>query len=175
MRESDMRIGHGFDIHPLVAGRRLLLGGIEVASAVGALGHSDADVVLHSLADAILGALGLGDIGERFPDTDPRYKDADSSLLLGEVLAEARKAGAAVVNADVAIYLERPKLGPLKAHMRASLARILGVEESRVGLKARTLEGLGPVGEGKAVAATAVVLLGFAARPGQKREGARPA
>lgn len=136
-----------------------MLGGVEAPAAAGALGHSDADVVLHALADAILGALGLGDIGERFPDTDPAYKNADSSMLLAQVLAEAAKAGAAVANVDVTIYLERPKLGPLKAHMRSSIARIVGVAESQVGLKARTFEGFGAVGEGRAVAATAVVLL----------------
>jgi 2-C-methyl-D-erythritol 2,4-cyclodiphosphate synthase len=154
-----MRVGHGFDIHPLAAGRRLVLGGVEVPSEAGCAGHSDADVVLHALADAILGALSLGDIGEWFPDTDPAYKNADSSVLLGKVLAEAHRLGAAIVNADVTIYLERPKLGPAKSRMRAQLAEILGVDAGAVGVKAKTFEGFGAVGRGEAAAATVVVLL----------------
>ena len=154
-----MRRGHGFDIHPLAAGRPLMLAGICVPSEVGSVGHSDADVVLHAVSDAILGALALGDIGDWFPDTDPTYKDADSSFLLRTAVSEAAKNGATLVNVDVTIYLEKPKLGPLKTKMRERLAEITGIPASSIGLKARTFEGFGPVGQAQAVAATAVVLL----------------
>ena len=115
--------------------------------------------MLHALADAFLGALALGDIGEWFPDTDPAWKDADSAALLARVMSEVRSRGARPVNVDVTIYLEKPKLGPLKVRMRERLASILGIDASAVGLKARTFEGFGSIGQGKAVAATAVVLL----------------
>ncbi len=154
-----MRIGHGFDIHPLVRGRRLMLGGVHVPCETGALGHSDADVVLHALADAFLGALGLGDIGEWFPDSSPEWKDADSSHLVERVLWELKEQGARPVNIDLTIYLERPKLGPLKDAMRDHLASLTGLDRSCIGLKARTFEGFGPIGHGDAVAATAVVLV----------------
>jgi len=156
-----MRIGHGFDIHPLAPGRRLVLAGVEVPFELGAAGHSDADAVLHAIADAFLGALGLGDIGEWFPDTDPSWKNADSSVLLGRVLEEVRKTGALPVNVDVTVYLEKPKLGALKSRMRERLAEIIGLPVSAVGLKARTFEGFGAIGQGRAVAATAVVLVDF--------------
>ena len=153
------RIGHGFDIHPLAEGRRLVLAGVEVPHDLGCAGHSDADVVLHALTDALLGALGMGDIGEWFPDDDDRYRDADSAQLFATALEAAGHKGAKLVNIDVTIYLERPKLGDLKSRMRGRLAEIAGLEASAVGLKARTFEGFGAVGEGKAAAATAVVLV----------------
>ncbi len=137
----------------------MVLAGVEVPGEVGCAGHSDADVVLHAVTDAILGALGMGDIGEWFPDTDQAYKDADSSELLDRVARQATAQGADIVNVDVTIYLERPKLGPLKTAMRERIAGILEIDVSRVGLKARTFEGFGAIGEGRAAAATAVVLL----------------
>jgi 2-C-methyl-D-erythritol 2,4-cyclodiphosphate synthase len=136
-----------------------MLAGVHVPSDLGSVGHSDADVVLHAISDAILGALALGDIGEWFPDTDPAYKDADSSFLLRTVVSEAVRTGATLVNVDVTVYLEKPKLGPLKAKMRERLAEITGIPVSNIGLKARTFEGFGAVGQSQAVAATAVVLL----------------
>lgn len=136
-----------------------MIAGVAVESPVGALGHSDADVVLHALADAFLGALGLGDIGEWFPDTDPAWKDADSAALLASVVNELSHYGARPANIDVTIYLEKPKLGLLKAKMRDRLAALCRIDPGQVGLKARTLEGFGAIGEAKAVAATAVVLV----------------
>ena len=154
-----LRVGHGFDVHPLAEGRRLVLAGVEVPAEAGLAGHSDADVVLHALGDALLGAAGLGDLGERFPDTDPAFKDADSALLLEKILAAVAESGARPVNVDVTLYLERPKLGAVKERMRLRLAEITGLDPSSVGFKARTFEGFGPVGEGRAAAATAVVLV----------------
>ena len=154
-----MRIGHGFDIHPLVRGRKLILAGVHVPWEAGSLGHSDADVVLHALTDAFLGALALGDIGEWFPDSDPRWKDADSAALLAHVLETVHGKGARAANIDVTIYLEAPKLKALKDDMRARLAGLVGLDRSCVGLKARTFEGFGAIGTGEAVAATAVVLV----------------
>ena len=153
------RIGHGFDIHPLVTGRRLIVAGVEIPCGVGCFGHSDADPALHALCDAILGALGLGDIGEWFPDTGPEWKDADSARLLAIVLKEMKRQGAGLVNIDLTVYLERPKLGALKSAMRSRLADLTGLAPLRVALKARTFEGFGAIGEGRAIAATAVVLL----------------
>jgi len=154
-----LHIGHGFDIHPLEPGRRLVLAGVEVPSGLGCAGHSDADVALHALSDALLGAVGLGDIGEWFPDDDPAWKDADSAGLLGRVLEGLRSRGAAPVSIDVTIYLERPKIGALKDRMRARLGELVGLAPEAVGLKARTFEGFGAVGEGRAAAASAVVLV----------------
>jgi 2-C-methyl-D-erythritol 2,4-cyclodiphosphate synthase len=154
-----LRIGHGFDIHPLVEGRRLVLAGVEVPAEAGLAGHSDADVALHALADALLGAMGLGDLGERFPDSDGAFRDADSAVLVGEVLAAVVERGGRLVSADLTVYLERPKLGPLKQRMRLRLGEITGLDASRIGLKARTFEGFGPIGEGRAAAASAVVLV----------------
>jgi 2-C-methyl-D-erythritol 2,4-cyclodiphosphate synthase len=165
-----VRVGLGFDIHRLAAGRRMVLAGVEVPSPAGPQAHSDGDVVLHAVADAILGAAGLGDLGEHFPDADPAWKDADSGRILDRVIEMARTAGWRVAGADVNLLLERPKLGDLKAAMRQRLAERLGVPEDAAGLKARTMEGLGPIGEGRAVAAQAVVLLERAA-PGQAKGG----
>ena len=156
---SPVRAGIGFDFHRLVAGRRLILAGVEVPHERGALAHSDGDVVLHAAADAILGAAGLGDLGEHFPDTDPAWKDAPSAVILGRVLEMTRKAGWTPTSADVNVFLERPKLMAYKAAMRKRLAELLGLPPDAAGLKARTMEGLGPIGAGDAVAAQAVVML----------------
>ena len=154
-----MRIGIGFDIHPLAEGRRLVLAGVDVPHPFGPVAHSDGDVVFHAVADAVLGAAGLGDLGEFFPDSDPVWAGADSAMILGRVVELARQAGWAVTSADVNVLLERPKLAALKGRMRGRLAKILGLPPGAVGLKARTLEGLGPIGAGDAVAAQAVVVL----------------
>ena len=156
---SPVRVGIGFDIHRLVEGRRLVLAGVVVPHALGPDAHSDGDVILHAVADAILGAAGLGDIGEHFPDTEPAWKDAPSAEILGRVVEMARAADWTVAGVDVNVLLEQPKLGRLKAAMRARLAELLGAPLDAVGLKARTMEGLGPVGAGEAVAAQAVVVL----------------
>jgi len=154
-----IRVGIGFDIHRLAEGRRMVLAGVEVPSEVGPEAHSDGDVVLHAIADACLGAAGLGDLGDHFPDTDPAWKDADSARILGLALAKVKAAGWRPASVDVNMMLERPKLGGLKEKMRGRLAELLGIAPDAVGLKARTLEGLGPIGKGRAVAAQAVVVL----------------
>lgn len=152
-------IGEGYDIHRLVPGRKLYLGGILIPYEKGLLGHSDADVLLHAITDAILGAAGRGDIGERFPPSDERWKDADSRRLLQIVVGEVRDAGWEIVNVDTTIYAEEPKLGEWKKKIRTQLARILGVAEQDVNVKAKTKEGMGEVGERQAIEATAAVLL----------------
>ena len=154
-----MRVGMGYDVHRLVEDRKLILGGVEVPYEKGLLGHSDADVLLHAITDAILGAAGRGDIGERFPPSDERWKDADSRRLLQIVVGEVRDAGWEIVNVDTTIYAEEPKLGEWKKKIRTQLARILGVAEQDVNVKAKTKEGMGEVGEGQAIEATAAVLL----------------
>jgi 2-C-methyl-D-erythritol 2,4-cyclodiphosphate synthase len=153
------RVGNGFDFHPLETGRRLVLGGVEIKHAKGLRGHSDADVVAHALANAILGAIGAGDLGRHFPDNDPRYKDADSIALLTEVwkLAEAKKWK--LSNADVTIFAEAPKLKPYLDAMRARLASALGADQSLVNVKASSPEGIGALGRGDGMAASAIVLL----------------
>jgi len=154
-----IRVGTGFDIHRLAAGRRLVLAGIAVPSEVGPVAHSDGDVVLHAIADACLGAAGLGDLGEHFPDTDPAWKDADSARILALALEKVKAAGWRPASTDVNVMLERPKLSSLKEKMRGRLAELLGVAPDAVGLKARTFEGLGPIGAGQAVAAQTIVVL----------------
>lgn len=153
------RVGHGSDTHRLVDGRRLVLGGVEVPFERGLLGHSDADVVLHALTDALLGAAGLGDIGEHFPDTDERWKDANSGYLLEAVVALLRVRGWRVANCDLTIHAQLPKLGPHKEAIRANVARLLGVEAERVNVKAKTGEHVGPIGRGEAMGADAVALI----------------
>lgn len=154
-----MRIGTGWDVHRLVPGRRLVLGGVDVPSEKGALAHSDGDALLHAVIDAILGALAAGDIGKRFPDSDPAYKDADSARLLALVRDESL-AGRKVANIDATIVLQRPRLGALTGAMAANIASILGLEPSRVSVKAKTAEGiLGELGSGDAVAASVVLLI----------------
>lgn len=153
------RIGFGYDIHPLVAGRKLFLGGIEIPSERGLDGHSDADVLLHALCDALLGAAGLPDIGHLFPNTDPAYKDISSLALLAEVVRRVGEAGYAVGNADMTLIAEAPKIAPYVAEMRAAIAKCLLAAPSQVGIKATTNEGLGSLGRGEGIAAHAVVLL----------------
>jgi 2-C-methyl-D-erythritol 2,4-cyclodiphosphate synthase len=155
----EFRVGQGYDIHRLVPGRPLVLGGVEIESEVGLLGHSDGDAVLHALTDAILGAGGRGDIGEHFPDTDPRWEGAASDLFLREAQKLVRAEGWEVANADVSVIAERPRLGPAKAEMRRRVAEILRIRPERVAIKARTKEGLGAVGRGEAIETIAVVLL----------------
>lgn len=152
-----MRIGFGYDVHRLVEGRRLILCGVEIPCELGLLGHSDADVAVHALMDAVLGALALGDIGKLFPDSDPAFKDADSMELLRVVIGKMNAAGYALGNLDITIIAERPKLSPYIERMRESLAGAFGCELSRVSVKATTEEGLGLAGEG--IGAHAVVLL----------------
>ncbi|MGA8535728.1 MAG: 2-C-methyl-D-erythritol 2,4-cyclodiphosphate synthase, partial [Candidatus Tumulicola sp.] len=154
-----MRAGHGFDAHRLVAGRKLVLGGVEVPFERGALGHSDADVVAHALADALLGAAALGDLGERFPDTDARWKDADSMELLAACAGAVRDAGFTICNVDATIVVDRPKLAPLVARMRENVASRLGIATSCVSVKAKTSEGMGYTGDGSGIAAFAVAAL----------------
>ena len=154
-----MRIGLGYDVHAFAEGRRLVLGGVVIPHGRGLLGHSDADVLTHALADALLGALREGDIGRLFPDTDPAFRDADSIELLGQVGALVRERGWRVVDADCVVVAERPKISPYREEMRASLARALGVPVESVGVKATTTEGLGFEGREEGIAAHAVVLL----------------
>lgn len=156
---GDIRIGVGYDLHRLAAGPRLVLGGVEVPFDRGLAGHSDADVVLHAVTDAVLGAAGLPDIGELFPDTDPRYKDADSRELLKVALGRVTVAGWRVGNVDLVIHAERPKLSVYKRPMAESIAGLLGVAADRVSVKAKTNEGLGDIGRGEAIACTVAVLL----------------
>ena len=154
-----MRVGHGYDVHRLVEGRKLILGGVEIPWEKGLLGHSDADVLLHALMDAMLGAAALGDIGQHFPDSDERYAGADSLQLLAEVSRLLTEAGYRLVNVDCTILAQRPKLMPHVPAMRANIARVLGVEPDAVSVKATTEEGLGFTGDGSGIAAHAVVLI----------------
>jgi 2-C-methyl-D-erythritol 2,4-cyclodiphosphate synthase len=154
-----MRVGIGHDTHRLVEGRPLILGGVRVEHARGPAAHSDGDVVLHALTDALLGAAGLGDIGDAYPDSDPVYKDADSRLFLRETLARLNRAGYRVVNVDVIIFAQEPKLGPVKGRIRASLAELLGLPPDAVNVKAKTGERVGHIGRAEALACQAVVLI----------------
>jgi 2-C-methyl-D-erythritol 4-phosphate cytidylyltransferase/2-C-methyl-D-erythritol 2,4-cyclodiphosphate synthase len=154
-----MRIGHGIDVHKLVAGRPLILGGVQIPSEMGLLGHSDADVLCHAISDALLGALALGDIGKHFPDTDPAYKGADSVELLRHVNRLLREKGYGVVNVDATLILQRPKIAAFISQMRANLAAAMDVSEDAVSVKATTSEGLGYEGAGEGATAHAVVLV----------------
>ena len=154
-----LRIGHGHDVHRLVEGRELILGGVHIEHPTGLLGHSDADVLAHALADAILGALRAGDIGKLFPDTDPAYKDADSLVLLAHVARVMREQGFELVDCDCTVDCQAPKLSPHRDAMRANPARALGVDVSQVGVKATTTERLGYVGREEGIEAWAVALL----------------
>lgn len=154
-----LRIGEGWDCHALVPGRALVLGGVAVPHTHGLLGHSDADVLLHAVTDALLGGAGLGDIGRHFPDTDVRFKGADSGVLLAEAMARVRAAGYALVNLDCTVVAQAPKLAPYMASMVARIAALLAVHPSQVNVKAKTAERLGPVGQGLSMEARAVVLL----------------
>jgi 2-C-methyl-D-erythritol 2,4-cyclodiphosphate synthase len=155
-------VGIGYDSHRLVEGRRLILGGVEIPSPLGLDGHSDADVLTHAIIDALLGAAGLGDIGEHFPDTDERHRDADSVQLLAQVVTSVIAAGMSIVNVDVTVVMERPKLGPHRAAIRERLAATLDLPGARVNVKATTGEAMGFVGRGEGVAALAVASLEFA-------------
>ncbi|MGJ7492020.1 2-C-methyl-D-erythritol 2,4-cyclodiphosphate synthase [Variovorax sp. ZT4R33] len=159
MTSFDIRVGEGWDIHQLVAGRKLVLGGVEVPHSTGLLGHSDADVLLHAITDALLGAAGLGDIGRHFPDTDAQFRSADSSVLLAEAAKRVRAAGWQIGNVDSTVIAQEPKLAPHIPVMCARIAETLEVALDRVNVKAKTAEKLGPVGEGRAMEARAAVLL----------------
>ena len=159
MSAFDIRVGEGWDVHQLVAGRKLMLGGIEIPHAMGLLGHSDADVLLHAITDALLGAAGLGDIGRHFPDTDAQFRGADSAVLLAEAARRVRAAGWQIGNIDSTVIAQAPKLAPHIPAMCARIAAALEVAPDQVNVKAKTAEKLGPVGEGRAMEARAAVLL----------------
>ena len=154
-----VRVGHGYDLHRLVAGRRLVLGGVEIAYAKGLSGHSDGDMVLHAVIDAMLGAAGLGDIGEQFPDSDPAYEGIDSCELLGQTGGKVGQAGYKVSNIDVTVIAQEPKLSKYKGQMSLRIAEVLGIDHKTVSVKAKTNEGVDAVGRGEAMACHAVVLL----------------
>lgn len=153
------RVGTGYDLHRLVSGRRLILGGVEVPSELGALGHSDGDVICHAVTDALLGAVSAGDIGQHFPDSDPAWKDASSIAMLKQIVSLIRSRGFTVVNVDIVVILERPKLGVYRTQIAQSVASALGIVADAVGVKAKTNEGVDAVGRGEAIAAHAVALL----------------
>ena len=154
-----MRIGHGYDVHKLVEGRKLIMGGVEITYEKGLLGHSDADVLLHAISDAILGAAALGDIGKLFPDTDPQFKGADSLKLMAEVYRQIKEKGYKVVNVDATIIAQRPKMRPHIDTMRNNIAKTLNVDIDCINVKATTEEGLGFTGEGLGISAHAVCLI----------------
>ena len=154
-----MRIGSGYDVHKLVEGRKLILGGVDIPYEKGLLGHSDADVLLHAIMDALLGAAALGDIGKNFPDSDVQYKDADSLKLLSRVLYLISEKGYCIINLDSTIIAQKPKLAPYISEMRENIASVLGIDMDQVNVKATTEEGLGFTGAGEGVAATAVCLI----------------
>jgi 2-C-methyl-D-erythritol 2,4-cyclodiphosphate synthase len=154
-----IRVGQGFDVHALVPGRRLVLGGVEITHAQGLLGHSDADVLLHAITDALLGAAGLGDIGQMFPATDARYLGADSRDLLAQAARRVQQDGWRVGNVDCTVIAERPSIAPHAEAIRQSVARLLQIEPAEVSVKGKTTERLGFIGRGEAMAASAVVLL----------------
>lgn len=160
-----MRIGQGFDTHALVAGRKLIIGGVDIPHDKGLAGHSDADVLIHAICDALLGAAGLGDIGTHFPDTDARYKGIDSRKLLREVAQLLRQNGFRIANIDSTIIAQAPKMAPHIPAMRARLAADLGIAADAVNVKAKTTEKLGFVGRGEGIAAEAVALLAIEADP----------
>src|SRR4051794_30296177 len=154
-----MRVGIGHDTHRLVEGRPLILGGLRIEHRRGLAGHSDADVVLHALTDALLGAAGLGDIGDAYPDTDPAYKDRDSSFFLRESLGRVERKGYRLVNIDITIFAQEPKLGPIKAVMRRKIAELLSVDADLVNVKAKTGERVGAIGRAEAIGCQVAVLI----------------
>jgi len=158
-RCNGVRVGIGYDIHRLVEGRKLFLGGTEIPYLKGLLGYSDGDVVMHAIADAMLGALALGDIGQHFPDTDPKYKGISSGELVKKVLILVKERNFAVNNVDTMILAEEPKIYPLRGRMVEALSAALGIAKDRVSIKATTAEGVGAIGKGEAIAAYAVVTL----------------
>ncbi len=153
------RIGQGYDIHPLVAGRTCILGGVKIPSDVGPDGHSDADVLLHALADAILGAAGLRDIGHYFPNTDPALQGINSGVIVKKAVSEVMALGWRIGNVDLVVLAERPKVSPHISDMKKSVAQLLGIEVGQVGIKATTNEGMDAIGQGKALAVQAVCLI----------------
>ena len=161
----NLRIGEGWDTHALVPGRKLVIGGVEIPYERGLLGHSDADVLAHAIIDALYGAAGLGDIGRHFPDTDERFKGANSMLLLSETIHRVREQGWQVVNIDSTVIAQAPRLSPHIDAMRARLAQTLAVMPAQVNVKAKTAEKLGPVGQGLSIEARAVVLLAQGVMP----------
>jgi 2-C-methyl-D-erythritol 2,4-cyclodiphosphate synthase len=154
-----MRVGIGHDTHRLAEGRPLLLGGVSIEHSRGLLGHSDADVVLHAVTDAMLGAAGLGDIGDAFPDTDPANRNRNSTDFVNETMARLAREGWGLVNVDVIVFAQEPKLGPLKGDIRRNLARLLGLDVKAVNVKAKTGEGVGAIGRAEAISCQAVVLI----------------
>ncbi|HXW75369.1 MAG TPA: 2-C-methyl-D-erythritol 2,4-cyclodiphosphate synthase [Steroidobacteraceae bacterium] len=154
-----MRVGSGIDVHAFGPGDFVMLGGVRIAHSHGVVAHSDGDVVLHALCDALLGAAGLGDIGQHFSDSDPRWRGADSRGFVSHVLAMLRTADLAVVNADITVLAQAPRIAPHRAAMRAQVAQLLAIEAARVSIKATTTEGLGFLGRAEGIAAQAVVLL----------------
>jgi 2-C-methyl-D-erythritol 2,4-cyclodiphosphate synthase len=154
-----MRVGQGYDVHALVKGRKLVVGGVTIPFGKGLAGHSDADVLIHAVCDALLGAAALGDIGRHFPDSDPEHKDADSRAFLREVAGKIRGAGFAIANVDATIHAEEPKMAPHIPAMVANLAADLGIPPRQVNVKAKTAERLGAIGRGEGIAAEAIALL----------------
>lgn len=154
-----MRIGIGYDVHKLISGRPLVLGGVTIPFSKGLVGHSDADVLLHAICDALLGAAGAGDIGMHFPDTDSRYKDANSLRLLAATVKITQAQGLCVSNLDATVFAESPKLHPFRDEMQRNIAQVIGVDLSNVNIKATTTEGLGTIGKGEGIAAMCVALL----------------
>lgn len=159
MSTPEIRTGLGWDVHRIVSGRPLILGGVTIPSEFGLDGHSDADILLHAVTDAVLGAAALGDIGMHFPDTDPRWKGAASAKFLEHAVALVKEAGFALVNVDTTVILERPKLKDYRVAIRESLAKTLGLPLDRVSVKFKTAERVGPVGEGKSAEAQAIVTI----------------
>jgi len=157
--KTNFRIGQGFDVHRFGKGRKLILGGVEIPYRYGLVGHSDADVILHALINAILGAMGKGDIGTHFPDTDPKYKGISSEVLMKRVIGIMNQGGFHIINGDVTVLTQKPRLAPFFAEIRKRLARLSKVSEGAMNVKAGTTEGLGWIGKGQGMAAMAVVLL----------------
>ncbi len=162
---TEIRTGLGWDVHRIAAGRPLILGGVTIPSEFGLAGHSDADILLHAVTDALLGAAALGDIGMHFPDTDPQWKGAASGLFLEKAVRLVKLEGFSPVNVDTTVILERPKLKDYRAAIRESLARLLGLEIDRVSVKFKTAEGMGPGGEGRSAEAQAIVTLSRSVSP----------
>ena len=155
----NIRVGEGWDVHALVEGRKLIIGGVDIPFHLGLLGHSDADVLLHAITDALLGAAGLGDIGRHFPDTDERFQGADSAVLLAEAARRVREQGWQIGNVDSTVVAQAPKMAPHIAAMCERIAAALGIDVAQANVKAKTAEKLGPVGQGQSIEARAVVLL----------------
>ena len=162
MTQAQMRIGQGWDVHALVPGRRLVIGGVRIPYHLGLLGHSDADVLLHAIIDAMLGAAGLGDIGTHFPDTDVRWKNADSLVLMAACAALLKEKGWRIQNLDSTVIAQAPKLAPHIPAMREQIAAALALTVTQINIKAKTAEKLGPVGQGQSIEAQAIVLLSSA-------------